>query len=82
MAAKVTKVKLVCPPHGLTEELEIKHAERLLRMPNNGGWQLPEDSPYYFDLKNGIGYKQTKKGSTKPEETGDDTTGNNAPKQD
>ena len=66
MTAKVTKVVLECPTLNTTEEFEINHAERLLRMPNNGGWQLPEDSPYYFDVKNGIGYKQTKKGSTKP----------------
>ena len=61
MAAKVTKVKLVCPPHNLTEEFEIKHAERLLRMPNNGGWRLPENSDFKFDKDNGIGYKRNKK---------------------
>ena len=82
MKGKKTTVLLENTAANTTEEFEINHAERLLRMPNNGGWQLPEDSPYYFDLKNGIGYKQTKKGSTKPEETGDDTTGDNAPKQD
>lgn len=80
--AKFTEVELENTAANSRQTFEINHAERLLRMPNNGGWQLPEDSPYYFDLKNGIGYKQTKKGSTKPEETGDDTTGNNAPKQD
>ena len=78
--AKFTEVELENTVANSRQTFEINHAERLLRMPNNGGWQLPEDSPYYFDLKNGIGYKQTKKGSTKPEETGNDTTGNNAPK--
>ena len=78
--AKFTEVELENIAANSRQTFEINHAERLLRMPNNGGWQLPEDSPYYFDLKNGIGYKQTKKGSTKPEETGNDTTGNNAPK--
>ena len=78
--AKFTEVELENTAANSRQTFEINHAERLLRMPNNGGWQLPEDSPYYFDLKNGIGYKQTKKGSTKPEETGNDTTGNNAPK--
>lgn len=72
MAAKVTKVKLVCPPHGLTEELEIKHAERLLRMPNNGGWQLPEKTPFEFSKENGIRYKTHKKGNNGAEEKGDD----------
>lgn len=80
--AKFTKVELENTAANSRQTFEINHAERLLRMPNNGGWQLPEDSPYYFDLKNGIGYKQTKKGSTKPEETGNDTTSDNAPKQD
>lgn len=61
MAAKVTKVKLICPPHGLTDEFEIKHAERLLRMPNNGGWQLPKDSDFKFTNDNGIEYKRNKK---------------------
>lgn len=72
MAAKVTKVKLVCPPHGLTEEFEIKHAERLLRMPNNGGWQLPEKTSFEFSKENGIRYKTHKKGNNGTEEKGDD----------
>ena len=80
--AKFTEVELENTAANSRQTFEINHAERLLRMPNNGGWQLPEDSPYYFDLKNGIGYKQTKKGSTKPEETGNDTTSDSAPKQD
>lgn len=80
--AKFTEVELENTAANSRQTFEINHAERLLRMPNNGGWQLPEDSPYYFDTKNGIGYKQTKKGRTKLEETGDDTTGDNAPKQD
>ena len=80
--AKFTEVELENTAANSRQTFEINHAERLLRMPNNGGWQLPEDSPYYFDLKNGIGYKQTKNGSTKPEETGNDKTSDNAPKQD
>lgn len=80
--AKFTEVELENTAANSRQTFEINHAERLLRMPNNGGWQLPKDSSYYFDVKNGIGYKQTKKGSTKPEETGDDTTSDNAPKQD
>lgn len=72
MAAKVTKVKLVCPPHGLTEEFEIKHAERLLRMSKNGGWQLPEKTPFEFSKENGIRYKTHKKGNDGTEEKGDD----------
>lgn len=61
MTAKVTKVVLECPTLNTTEEFEINHAERLLRMPNNGGWRLPENSDFKFDKDNGIGYKRNKK---------------------
>lgn len=46
MGAKVTRVTLVAG--SLTREFELSHAERLLAMPNNGGWKLPEDSKYEF----------------------------------
>lgn len=72
MTAKVTKVVLECPTLGTTEEFEINHAERLLRMPNNGGWRLPEKTPFEFCRKNGIRYKTHKKGNTGTEEKGDD----------
>ena len=52
MTAKVTKVVLECPTLNTTEEFEINHAERLLRMPNNGGWQLPEKTPFEFSKEN------------------------------
>ena len=61
MAAKVTKVVLECPTLNTTEEFEINHAERLLRMPNNGGWQLPKDSDFKFTNDNGIEYRRNKK---------------------
>lgn len=61
MTAKVTKVVLECPTLNTTEEFEISHAERLLRMPNNGGWQLPEKTPFEFDKENGLRYKRNKK---------------------
>lgn len=72
MAAKVTKVVLECPALNTTEEFEITHAERLLRMPNNGGWQLPEKTPFEFSKENGIRYKAHKKGDNGTEEKGDD----------
>ena len=71
MTAKVTKVVLECPTLGTTEEFEINHAERLLRMTNNGGWQLPEKTPFEFK-EDGIRYKTHKKGNTGTEEKGDD----------
>lgn len=73
--AKLTEVELENTAANSRQTFEINHAERLLRMPNNGGWQLPKDSPYYFDFNNGIGYKQDKKGSTKPKQEGDNTKG-------
>ena len=61
MTAKVTKVVLECPTLNTTEEFEINHAERLLPMPNNGSWQLPEKTPFEFSKENGIRYKRNKK---------------------
>ena len=46
MNAKSTTVTLVA--NGVTREFEFSHAERLLRMPNNGGWTLPEKSKFEF----------------------------------
>lgn len=60
MGAKTTKVTLVCNVNGKTQEFEISHAERLLRMRNNGGWELPENSTFNFDLNNGFTSKRNK----------------------
>ena len=51
MNAKTTTVTLVVPEHNMSQDFEFSHAERLLGMRNNGGWQLPKDSKYEF--KNG-----------------------------
>lgn len=72
MTAKVTKVVLECPTLNTTEEFEINHAERLLRMPNNGGWRLPENSDFKFDKDNGIGYKRNKKADNGAEKAQND----------
>ena len=40
--------------------LGIDHAERLLRMPRNGGWKLPKDSLYTLG-ENGLTIKSDKK---------------------
>jgi hypothetical protein len=71
MATKVTKVALECPTLNVTEEYEISHAERLLRMPNNGGWRLPEKSTFEF-IDNGIRRKGNKKTDNGATETDDD----------
>lgn len=72
MAAKEQKVALINDTLNVTEQFEITHAERLLRMPNNGGWQLPEKTPFEFSKENGIRYKTHKKGNNGTEEKGDD----------
>ena len=53
---KVTKVVLECEKLGVRREFDVDHAERLLLMNNNGGWQLPADSNFEFDKENGIRY--------------------------
>jgi hypothetical protein len=37
----------------------VTHAERLLDMGSelNGGWELPENSKYYYDEENGLRLK-------------------------
>lgn len=71
MEAKITKVRLICPTHNLSDEFTIEHANRLLRMPNNGGWQLPKDSDFKFTKDNGIEYRRHKKADNGAEEKGD-----------
>jgi len=55
----MNKIQMVeLEANGVRQSLEINHAERLLRMPNNGGWVLPENSRYTFDFNNGIEFKR------------------------
>lgn len=58
MNAKTTMVTLCA--NGVTQEFEFSHAERLLRMPNNGGWHLPKDSKLEF-TENGLRCRTDKK---------------------
>jgi hypothetical protein len=51
-----------------TQEFEINHAERILRMPDNGGWRLPDDSNYQMDEVNGLTSKRNKGKDKKSEE--------------
>ena len=48
---------------GTQQEFEINHAERILRAPENGGWKLPDNSPYQFDYYDGIA-KRTNQGAS------------------
>ena len=50
---KKTMVKLAVKHQSKerVEEFEIKHAERILNMPKNGGWEL-KDSKFVFENGN------------------------------
>lgn len=61
------------------QDFEIDHAERLLAMPDNGGWHLPADSDYQFDKENGITRKRTQKAHSATPEEGNASTGDSAP---
>lgn len=63
MNGKVQAVYLYNSGLDLMEAFEITHAERILRIQNNGGWTLPENSQYTFD-NNGIRIKDNT-GATK-----------------
>lgn len=56
--SKATKVVLECEKLCMKKEFDVDHAERLLLMRNNGGWQLPADSNFEFDIENGIRYRR------------------------
>lgn len=51
---KKTYVELTNGELKVTRKFEISQAERLLRMPNNAGWKLPENSNYKFSEEDGI----------------------------
>lgn len=70
MNAKTTTVTLQVGD--VTRDFEFSHAERLLRMKNNGGWKLPESSDFEF-VENALRYKPDTKrnqGKQKGERTG------------
>ena len=60
MNAKTTTVTLVA--NDVARDFELSHAERLLRLPNNGGWHLPEDSKFEF-VDYALRRRQDKKGN-------------------
>lgn len=60
MGSKTTKIELLRTDTGAKEKFDIQHAEKLLSMRNNGGWILPEDSKYQFDIENGLTAKRNK----------------------
>ena len=60
MNAKTTTVTLVA--NDVARDFELSHAERLLRMPNNGGWHLPDNSKFEF-VDYALRRRQDKKGN-------------------
>lgn len=65
---KPNTVKLVIPAKNREAEFEIEHAERILRVQNNGGWQLPSDSKFEFDFEHGLKRNKIKRGIAETEE--------------
>jgi hypothetical protein len=79
MEAKKQMVVLVA--NGQEREFEVSHAERLLKMANNGGWKLPEDSQFkYTDY--GIGIKDDKRGVEGSEKKSNDKSSNSTSRKD
>lgn len=64
---KEQTITLVVPKYNIKQELSLQHAERLLDMGPalNGGWELPQDSNYYYDEENGLRVKSDKANSAK-----------------
>lgn len=58
--SKNTKVLLEVPQHGIRQDFNFEHAERILLARNNGGWVLPEDSKYIL-TGNGLERRRNKK---------------------
>lgn len=66
MKQRNNKVKLVTANQ--SQVFELSHAERILRMEKNGGWKLPEDSPFELTV-HGLAVKpnrEANKGTGKP----------------
>lgn len=55
-----TTVILVNTALGWSRGFAPDHAERLLSLRNNGGWELPKDSPYTYTKENGLAVKRYK----------------------
>lgn len=60
--SKKTMVLLEVPEHGLQRAFEFSHAERLLKMRDNGGWVLPKGSNFEM-TENGLKYRTDTKGA-------------------
>lgn len=59
MNAKKTMVSLTCKELGETRLFEVEHAERLLLMFPNGGWEITEGESYYLKQDGKISRRNT-----------------------
>ena len=64
--AKLTLIELEIPQGKVA--FPVEQADALLRMKFNGGWKLPEDSPWTWSTEKGFEKKESK-GSKKPTES-------------
>jgi hypothetical protein len=78
MKAKTTTVTLAVGD--VTQEFEISHAERLLRM-TKAGWHIPENSKFEF-VENGIRYKQNPERGSRGKKRAESVGGKDAPTED
>lgn len=79
--SKQTTVLLVVPKFGIQQDFALDHAERILRMPNNGGWELPEDSNFEL-TENGLACRRNKKGNKGKQEGAGNLESESASEQD
>lgn len=72
------KTKVILEANGQKESFDIAHAERLLKMPDNGGWHLPYNSPFKM-TKDGITVRENSGGTKKPQKNNPDKPSGQAP---
>ena len=63
--------RIVLQVQDFKKEFSFTHAEKILGMGKNGGWKLPDDSPYQFDKKNGLKLRGNKENSGKQSKKSD-----------
>lgn len=63
-----TAIKLTCKALGWERDFAPDHAERLLALRNNGGWTLPDNSPYEYSRKHGIAAKRHQRNNEEGQE--------------
>lgn len=61
--AKVTEIELIVEDY--RRSFPVEQADELLRIRNNGGWKLPEDSEWAWTSEKGFEKKEGKKSQPK-----------------